>query len=144
VKSKARKLNARIATGISDETVSKSGVVNPLGVVAKNSLKNLVSCPPGLSLKVVFNTTRPCVSVRMRFTPPDPVEGFATAIAVELSAIAPTVTRIDALVVKGTGARTVCSTPAPVRFSIVSVETSPAGVPETSVITANPVCVVPS
>jgi hypothetical protein len=113
VKSNARKLNARIATGISDETVSRSGVVNPVGVVAKNSLKNLVSCPPGPSVKVVFNTTPPWVSVRMRFTPPDPVEGFATAIAVELPPFGSTVTRIDALVVKGAGERTACSTPAP-------------------------------
>jgi hypothetical protein len=40
-KSDPRKLNASSATGISEEMVSNSGVVNPAGCVGKNSLRNL-------------------------------------------------------------------------------------------------------
>jgi len=87
--------------GISEDTVSRSGVANPVGGVGKNSFRYFAiwPCPPKGT--VAFNTTPPSVSVRTRLSVPALVDGFATAIAVEFSAIGPIRTSADALVSKG-------------------------------------------
>ena len=138
VNSSPRKLSATIETGISEDTVNKSGVLKATGCVPKRSLMYFENCRRGPSCTTTFNTTVPNLSVRTRLTPPDPVEGFAIAMAVVFSPTAPTGTRMDAVVMRGDGGIAACSIPELVRFLRVSVPTNPAMFPETSVTTAKP------
>ena len=136
--SSPRKLNATMETGISEDTVSKSGVLKATACVAKNSLRYFASWPRGPSCTTTFKTTVPILSVKIRLTPPEAIDGFAIAMAVVFSPTAPTGTRMDAVVTRGDGGITACSTPEVVRFLRVSVPTSPATLPETSVTSAKP------
>ncbi len=139
VNSSPRKLSATIETGISEDTVSKSGVLKATGCCVPNSsLRNFENCRRGPSCTTTFNTIVPTLSVSTRLIPPDPFEGFAIAMAVVFSPTAPTGTRMDAVVIRGDGGMAACSIPELVRFLRVSVPTSPAMFPETSVTTAKP------
>jgi len=138
VNSSPRKLSATIETGISEDTVSKSGVLNATDCVPKSSLRNFANCRRGPSCTTMFNTTLPKLSVRTRLTPPDPADGFAIAMAVVFSPTTPTGTGIDAVVIRGDGGMAACSIPELVRFLRVSVPTSPAMFPERSVTIAKP------
>jgi len=112
--------------------------VNPVGGVGKNSFRYLANCPRPVTGTVAFNTIPPVVSVRTRLTSPEPVDGFATAIAVVFSGIAPRRMSADAPVIKGDGVMIACVVTEPFRLMSVSLATNNAVLPETGVTTANP------
>ena len=134
----SRKFKATIATGISDDTVSKRGAENSTGCVVKNSFRNFENCPRGPSWMVAFTTTAPFESVNIRLTAPIPNDGFATAIAVVLCSIGPIGTSMEPLVTRVDGATIACSTPKLPALVSVSVATTPAIFPESKVATAKP------